>query len=249
VGPVVVDIETVGRFDCLSSSVQEYLIERELKRLESNGENGDAQANVIESLPLNPAAGTIAAIGLWLINEERGLVLINNEEAEDAYPTGHAQPDAQTVVYYGSEMQILKVFWAKLLEKAGPGGRYAAYPVVTFNGRHFDGPFLMLRSAVYGIKPTRNLVGYRYNLNDNCDLLEVLTLMGVLSWQHRYSLDFWCSQFGIESPKKDMDGSQVGEVWRSGDFDRLVNYSLSDIKATAELYLAAQPLIEVLQES
>ena len=50
-GPVVVDIETVGRFDCLSSSVQEYLIERELKRLESNGENGDAQANVIESLP------------------------------------------------------------------------------------------------------------------------------------------------------------------------------------------------------
>ena len=81
------------------------------------------------------------------------MVLINNEEAEDAYPTGHAQPDAQTVVYYGSEMQILKVFWAKLL-KGRSCGRYAAYPVVTFNGRHFDGPFLMLRSAVYGIKPT-----------------------------------------------------------------------------------------------
>ncbi|HHT35967.1 MAG: ribonuclease H-like domain-containing protein [Candidatus Wallacebacter cryptica] len=248
-GPVVVDIETVGRFDSLGTSVQEYLIEREEKRLAASGETGDARANVVESLPLNPAAGTIAAIGLYLINDQRSLVLINNEENEEAFPTGHVELDPETVVYYGSEAQILRLFWAKLLEKAGPGGRYAAYPVITFNGRYFDGPFLMLRSAVNGIQPTRNLVGSRYTLSENCDLLEVLTFMGTLSWQHRYSLDFWCSQFGIESPKQDMDGSMVGEVWRSGDFERLVRYSLSDLKATAQLYEAVQPLIEVQKGS
>jgi len=247
-GPVVVDIETAQRFETLSQPVQDYLIEREMKRMESNGEIGDAKSSVLKSLQLNPAAGTIVTIGMWLVEEHRGLVLVNNEQAQEQYPTGHIQMDADLVVYYGSEEQILRVFWSKLLEKAGPGGKFARYPVVTFNGRSFDGPFLMLRSVKYGIKPTRNLVGYRYNLNDNCDLLDVFTFMGVLSWQHRYSLDFWCHQLGIDSPKQDMDGSMVSMVWHSKDFERLVRYSLADIKATAQLYLAAQPLIEILQE-
>ncbi len=248
-GPVIIDIETVGRFENLDSSVQTYLVDREMRRMENAAEAGDAQENVIANLPLNPAAGTIAAIGIWLIEEERGLVMVNNESNPEAFPTKSEHYSEDTVVFYGSEAQILSVFWNKLLEKAGPGGRYAKYPVVTFNGRAFDGPFLMLRSAIHAIKPTRNLVGYRYNLNDNCDLLEVFTFMGSLSWQHRYNLDFWCHQFGIESPKQDMDGSLVGEVWESGDLERLVRYSISDIKATAQLYLASQSLIKTLQES
>ncbi len=247
-GPLVIDIETAERFDNLALPVQEYLINREKQRMDQSDEIDDPKEKVIEMLPLNPAAGTIVAIGMWLVNEDRGLVLINNELDEETNPSGYTHFDQETVVVYGSEQKILEVFWAKLVEKAGYGGRNAKYPIITFNGRLFDGPFLMLRSAIYGIKPSRNLVGYRYNLNDNCDLMEALTFMGALSWQHRYSLDFWCHQFGIESPKQDMDGSQVGQVWRSGDLERLVRYSISDIRATAELYVYVKPLIESIME-
>lgn len=242
--PLVVDIETAERFDSLDIEVQKYLVDRERQQLQKSGEEADPTENVIASLPLNPAAGTIVSIGMWLVEDKRGLVLVNNQLTADKKLNGSKQFDQQTGVFYGSEAKILEVFWAKVVEKAGYGGRNARYPIITFNGRSFDGPFLMLRSTICGVKPTRNMVGYRYSLQDNCDLLEVLTFMGALSWQHRYSLDFWCHQFGIESPKQDMDGSQVGEVWRSGDLEKLIRYSIADVKATAELYKAVKPLIE-----
>jgi uncharacterized protein YprB with RNaseH-like and TPR domain len=45
----------------------------------------------------------------------------------------------------GSEIEILKKFWEDVrLYKQ----------LITFNGRSFDCPFLMLRSAVLGIKPS-----------------------------------------------------------------------------------------------
>lgn len=247
-GPLVVDIETAGQFHELTQPVQEYLIEREKRRMEEAGEGADPISRSIDNLPLNPAAGIIVSIGMWLINEEKGLVLVNNVNDQTKHPTGHTHYDEQVVVFYGSEARILEVFWAKVIEKAGTGGRRATYPIVTYNGRMFDGPFLMLRSAINGVRPTRNLIGYRYNLQDNCDLMEVLTFMGALPWQHRYSLDFWCHQFGIESPKQDMDGSQVGEVWRAGDLQRLIKYSIADIKATAQLYTMLEPMIAIMME-
>lgn len=247
-GPLVIDIETAGQFEDLPEAVQKYLVEREERRLgEVEGEE-DAESNVVENLPLNPAAGIIVSIGMWLLEQQRGLVLVNNSGSQDPNLVGVRQYSEETTVFYGTESEILQVFWNKVIEKAGRGGRGANYPIITFNGRAFDGPFLMLRSTLCGIKPTRNLLGYRYSFHDHCDLQEVLTFQGALAWQHRYSLDFWCNMLGIASPKQDMDGSQVGEVWRTGDLERLIRYSLADIKATADLYLKLQPLIETLKE-
>ncbi|NLM25510.1 MAG: 3'-5' exonuclease [Firmicutes bacterium] len=247
-GPLVIDIETSGNFEDLPQAVQAYLVEREERRLGEVGAEQDPETNVIETLALNPAAGIVVSIGLWLVNQQRGLVLVNNSSITDNKPVGVSSYQDVPVVY-GSEAEILQVFWSKLVEKAGFWGQRPNYPIITFNGRAFDAPFLMLRSALYGLKPTRNLMGYRYSFLNHCDLQEVLTFTGALGWQHRYSLDFWCNMFGISSPKQDMDGSQVGEVWRKGDLERLIEYSLADIQATAELYLKLQPLIATLQEN
>lgn len=246
VGPLIVDIETVGLFDMLPDPVQQYLLEREERRQEAAEDPADPAEVVRDTLALNPAAGTIVSIGMWAPHHETGAVLVNNENGDKPTSANFERYDAQTAVYYGNEGQILQAFWDKVAEKAGPGGRQAPYPVVTFNGRGFDGPYLMLRSAIHGVKPSRNLVGYRYSFREHCDLQEVLTFHGALGWQHHYSLDFWCGLFDIPSPKEDMDGSQVDEVWKNRDYDRLIQYSLADVKATAQLFNKTRHLIDTM---
>jgi len=115
--------------------------------------------------------------------------------------------------------------------------------LVTFNGRSFDGPFLMIRSAILGVTPTRNLVPYRYSFQDHCDLAEVLSFYGV---RQRNSFLFWCHQFGIASPKQAMDGSAVGAAYREGRIDDIARYCLADARATAELYRQLEPMIAVM---
>ena len=105
---------------------------------------------------------------------------------------------------------------------------------MTFNGRGYDGPMLMIRSAQLGIAPTRNLVGHRYNLSDHCDLFDVLQFQGAV--RDRYSLDYWCRRFDVESPKGSIDGSQVARAYRAGRIEDIGEYCLRDVRATAELF-------------
>ncbi len=80
-GPLVVDIETSGYFEDLAEPVQEYLIEREGRYAEDK----DPYLEVANSLPLNPALGTIVSIGMWLPEEGRGAVLVNNQTSDFSY--------------------------------------------------------------------------------------------------------------------------------------------------------------------
>ncbi|MEF3691789.1 MAG: ribonuclease H-like domain-containing protein [Candidatus Moraniibacteriota bacterium] len=106
--------------------------------------------------------------------------------------------------------------------------------LVTFNGRTFDAPFLHLRSAILKIKPSRNLVPYRYDYKIHCDLLEQLSYYGA---SRRFNLDFYTKQFGIRSPKEEgVDGSMVSEMFRQGKCQEIARYCARDIKATAELF-------------
>ena len=93
----------------------------------------------------------------------------------------------------------------------------------------------MLRSAMLGVAPSRNLAGYRYAVNPHCDLAEVLTFQGAV--RRMFSLDYWCRRFGITSPKEEgLDGSRVQEVYEAGGLDQIVEYCVRDVQATAELY-------------
>ena len=96
------------------------------------------------------------------------------------------------------------------------------------------GMMLMIRSAQLGVKPSKNLVGNRYRMTDHCDLLEVFTFLGAV--RDRYSLDYWCRRFDVESPKGSIDGSQVGRAYRDGRIEDIGEYCLRDVRATAQLY-------------
>ena len=129
----------------------------------------------------------------------------------------------------GTEKQILQKFWDFFEGDA----RF-----ITFNGRQFDGPFLMIRSAVNDLVPKRDLVGYRYGFHPNCDLREALNFFGTTnSRQFKFNLDLACKLFGVETSKGEgIDGRSVETWYRAGRHREIADYCLEDVRATTELY-------------
>ena len=212
---IAFDIEVAGfDWDEVDSSTREYLLKK--------AKTDEARAEVPERLALYPGLGKIITIGMWNVEQERGLVLLEGEH-EEQQPW---EAVANTDIYRGSEAQLLERFW-EIVERKKPR-------LVSYNGRGYDGPILNIRSAQLGIAPTLNLVGNRYRLGSHVDLLEIFTFLG--AYRDRYSLDYWCHRFGVDSPKDGIDGSQVGEVYRNGGIEEIGAYCVRDVKATAELY-------------
>jgi DNA polymerase elongation subunit (family B) len=185
-----------------------------------------AREAVRERTALFPGLGKVIAIGMWLVQEERGMLLLEGEhESEQTW-----EKVSHSKIERGSEEQILRRFW-ELVDLRGKGKRTR---LVTFNGRGYDGPVLMTRSAQLGIAPSRNLVPYRYDISDHCDLFDVLGYQGAS--RDRFSLDYWCRRFDVESPKGSIDGSQVAKAYRAGRIEDIGEYCLRDVRATAQLF-------------
>src|SRR5204862_7899975 len=141
----------------------------------------------------------------------------------------------------GSEKQILQKFWDFFENDS----RF-----ITFNGRQFDGPFLMIRSAVNGVTPKRDLVGYRYGFHPNCDLREALNFFGTVNArQFKFNLDLACKTFGLGTSKGEgLDGRSVEAWYRAGRHREIAEYCLDDVRATKELYEKIAPTLLVFNK-
>jgi 3'-5' exonuclease len=226
---LVIDIETVGTpWEEHDPYVREYLIK---------GMN-DAEAEEEKRRgALSPFLGRIVAIGI--VNAETGRSCVLYEVPGQA--ALEIQTDGQRTLISGTERQILEKFWHYL----GKDDRF-----ISFNGRQFDGPFLMIRSAIHGLTPKRDLVGPRYRYHPNCDLREVLNFSGTLNGrQVRFNLDLACKVFGIQSSKTEgMDGRAVESLYRAGRYDEIATYCLEDVRATSELYLKLEKTILMFEQ-
>lgn len=225
--PLALDIETVGLdWDSLDEEVRSYLKDRAKTEQEREA--------VPDQLALNPGTGRIIAIGLWRPETGRGGVLVEGDEVEDP---SWSSLNESTSIYEGSEEQILREFWKFIAQNPGR--------IITYNGRSFDGPFLMLRSAILDVEPTKNLMPYRFSFEIHCDLAEVVSFHNARGLE---SLDFWCHQMGMDSPKAQLDGSMIDQYYEEGKTDQIASYCLEDAKATAELFLKLKPIIELMDE-
>ena len=227
--PLAIDIETVGlEWEDMDEEARSYLKNR--------GRKDKTKEEVIDHLPLSPATGRIISIGMWRPKEEKGGVLLESPKGEDE-DLDWSELSEETMIYRGSESELLTEFWRYISRGVGR--------LITFNGRSFDGPFLMLRSALLGIEPTRSFSPYRYSFTRHCDLAEVVSFFGARRLE---SLDFWCRQAGIEPPKDEMDGSKVGAAYREGEIEKIGRYCIGDARATAELFNLLEPVIDSMEK-
>ncbi|MBK7644812.1 MAG: ribonuclease H-like domain-containing protein [Planctomycetes bacterium] len=217
---IAFDIEVAGfAWEEVDEITRGYLVNRE--------RDEEKRAAVPERTALYPGLGKVIAIGMWLVGDEldRGMILLEGAHHEEK--VWEKVPSSK--IFRGSEEQLLARFW----ELVGPSKR-GLPRLVTFNGRGYDGPMLTIRSAQLGLKPSRSLMGNRYSIAEHCDLSDIFSFQGAT--RERYSLDYWCRRFDVESPKGSIDGSQVGRAYREGRIEDIGEYCLRDVRATAQLY-------------
>jgi 3'-5' exonuclease len=211
---VVYDIETLGfPLDSFDEVQQEYLTKF--------ADTPEKRENEIQKLNLSPLTARIIAIAMINPETMKGRVFFQSDKKEN-----YRSDNGKVEFVSGDEPDIIRKFWDAVKDYDR---------IVTFNGRAFDNPFLLLRSGILSIHPTRNLMPYRYDSKEHCDLLEQLTFYGAV---RKYNLDFYCKAFGIKSPKSEgITGLDLGDLFRENKYHTIAEYCLGDVIATAQLFL------------
>ena len=222
---LVFDIETIGGdYD----SLDEKTI-HSLSAWASVGEETEGEENrsAIEGIMgLSPLVGEIVAIGVLDADSNKGAVYYQAPGSDDK------EIEENGIKYKPmTEKEMLEQFW-ELADECDD--------FIGFNSRMFDVPFLMIRSAVHGIHPSRDLMSNRYlslqRDGKHIDLIDQLTFYGAVS-RNKGSLHMWCRAFGIESPKAEgISGDDVGALFKEKRFLDIAKYNARDIVATKELY-------------
>ncbi|MEK9154965.1 MAG: ribonuclease H-like domain-containing protein [Patescibacteria group bacterium] len=223
---LVFDIETVGAdFDSLDKTTQEVLTKWIKKESSDEEDYKEALRELKEGLGFSPLTGEIVAIGVFDVEKNQGAVYFQapGENIEEFTENGIKFKQM-------TEEEMLKNFWTGALQ-------YDEF--ITFNGRGFDAPFMMIRSAVHGIKPTKNLMEgrYLYQQRDckHIDLLDQLTFYGAV--RRKGNLHLWSKTFDIKSPKDEgVTGDDVGRLFKEKKFLEIAKYNVGDLRATKELY-------------
>ena len=223
---LVFDIETIGEeWDALDETTQ-HMLSRWIDRTAKSDEQREAElADLKDGLGFSPLTGSIVAIGLYDLEQEKGVVYYQRTDGKT-----EELAEGSVALKVRTEKQMLEDFWT---------GAKAYDMFVTFNGRGFDVPFLLLRSAIHGVKPSRDLMDGRYLYQQkgakHIDLADQLSFYGAVF--KKASLHLYCRAFGIESPKAaGVTGDDVSALFREGKCEEIARYNVRDIIATAELY-------------
>ena len=105
------------------------------------------------------------------------------------------------------------------------------------NVKEFDFPYIARRMLIHGIKiPAKlNLMGKKPWEVPHLDTLE---LWKFGDYKHFTSLKLLTKVLGIPSPKDDIDGSEVANVfYKDKDIDRIATYCENDVIAVAQIIL------------
>lgn len=224
---LIFDIETVGvDFDSLDKATQENLTAWIRKESVGEEEYKVALEELKKGLGFSPLTGEIIVIGVLDYYRNEGVVYFQapGEKYTDWQEEGITFKQME-------EKEMLRRFWE--------GAQKYDY-FITFNGRGFDVPFLMVRSAVHGIRPTKDLLRGRYLYQHSPDAIHIdlqdqLTFYGAL--RRRGGLHLWSRVFGIPSPKTSgITGDEVGVLYRQKKFVEIARYNVGDLRATKELY-------------
>lgn len=219
--------------------------------------NDEEKAKAIEGLVFTPFTSRIVAIGMLDYNKKEGAVLVNAPkektldstskfesermlsfnsgyvEGTDENPYSESKLEKLTYLC-GNEKEIIDLFWRKI--------RTEGYNLfVTFNGREFDCPFIMLRTFIMKSKPSYNLMsGTDFNIKGyHIDLMKELTFNkhSPTGARRKFTLDFYCKQLGIPSPKADgVKGDMVKDLYEKEEYQTIADYCFGDVVATGNLF-------------
>jgi len=135
--------------------------------------------------------------------------------------------------FHGEEAQLLKEF-KNLLETHF---NQAKHLLCGHNAKEFDFPYIARRMLINTIK-----LPYKLDLFGKkpweIPHLDTMELWKFGDYKHYTSLKLMANVLGIPSPKDDMDGSMVRDVfYKEKGIDRIITYCELDVVTTAQVFL------------
>ena len=135
--------------------------------------------------------------------------------------------------FYGDEKQLLNDFKDLLNQFFNK----TEHLLCAHNGKEFDFPFIARRMVIHQIKLPRalNLFGKKPWEIQHLDTLE---LWKFGDYKNYTSLSLLTQILGINTPKDDIDGNQVAQVYyQDNDLERIKKYCEKDTIAVAQIVL------------
>lgn len=110
-----------------------------------------------------------------------------------------------------------------------------AFNLSGFRINHFDIPWVLHKCHKYGIKPANIIYIYDKKPWD----MRVTDMSD--DWRQKFawafSFDEMCYELGVDSPKQEMNGSEVHKCFWSGELDKIKKYCESDVSASIDVSL------------
>lgn len=145
--------------------------------------------------------------------------------------------------FYGEdERQILEDF-AKVLNDFSS----KKFNLCAHNGKEFDFPYLGRRYVIHGL-PLPNVLQTQGKKPWETTFIDTMELWKFGDYKAYTSLDLLAAVLGVPSPKDDIDGSQVANVfYYEKDHERIKVYCEKDVLTTAQVLLrmCRMPLVEM----
>ncbi len=153
-----------------------------------------------------------------------------------------SQRQFRVTSFHGEEKTLLQEF-NQLLEAHF---RHPKYLLCAHNGKEFDFPYMARRMIILGI-PVPNKLNLFGKKPWEVPHLDTMELWKFGDYKHYTSLKLMANILGIPSPKEDIDGSMVRQVYyEEKDLDRIILYCERDVITVAQVFLRLRndPLME-----
>jgi len=136
--------------------------------------------------------------------------------------------------FSGENEQILLYEFSEMIRKwSGNEPKY----LCAHNGKEFDFPFMCRRMIISGmtIPAILNSSGKKpWEINH----LDTMELWKFGDFKNYTSLNLLATALGVPTPKDDIDGSMVWEVyWKEKNLERIVTYCQKDVVTVAQVFL------------
>ncbi|HEY5408889.1 MAG TPA: ribonuclease H-like domain-containing protein [Ginsengibacter sp.] len=136
--------------------------------------------------------------------------------------------------YSENEKDVLESF-TKMLEQLH--AKNSRWIFTGHNIKEFDIPFLSRRMLVNNIE-IPSYIDFQNMKPWDTPVLDTLHLWRFGDYKHYTSLKLLAATLGVPSPKDDIDGSKVGEVfWEEKDLERIAIYCQKDVATVANVIL------------
>lgn len=146
---------------------------------------------------------------------------------------GYIDNDGQKRIssFYGDDEKDIVESFNNLLSKI----EKKAFNLSGFRINHFDIPWVLHKCHKYGIKPANIIYVYDKKPWD----MRITDMSD--DWRQKFawafSFDEMCYELGVDSPKQEMNGSEVHKCFWNGELDKIKRYCESDVSASIDVSL------------